>query len=303
MKVLFCTDGSEISYYAIRKILPFLKHNYQLDIINIIDWGFFPTYVTFPSEEEVGFPANKNIAENILDKTRNIIESEGYKVNSSCFLYGQPSEAILEQIKSENYDLVVMGSHGKVGIRSWLGSVSRKIVTKSPIPVFIVRPSQKTENLTSKRSKNILITTDGSENSNMAIIAMLNILNLEESFISILSIKPGAESLPPEITSDNEWVKACLEKQNEIASNSIKEAEKILKENNISPKSTFILEGDAAEKILDFCKQNIPDLIVMGSHGREGLSDMLLGSVSKRVLDHSCCPVLIIPRKKGGNIT
>ena len=298
MKILFCTDGSEISYYAIKKTLPFLKHDYQIDITNVIDWGFFPTYVTFPSEEEVGFPAHKNIAENILDTTKNIIESEGYTVNSSSFSYGQPANVILDQIKSENYNLVVLGSHGKKGIKNWLGSVSRKVVTKSPIPVLIARPPQKPENIILKGSKNILITTDGSENSNRAIIIMLNILNLEDSSISVLNIKPGADSLPPEITSDSEWLKTCLEKQAEIANNSIKEAEKILKENNIVPKSTLILEGDAAVKILDFCNANKPDLIVMGSHGREGLADMLLGSVSKRVLDHSNCPILIVPTKK-----
>ena len=36
----------------------------------------------------------------------------------------------------------------------------------------------------------------------------------------------------------------------------------------------------------------------MGSHGREGISQMLLGSVSKRVLDNIGCSVLIIPTKK-----
>ena len=295
MKILFCTDGSEISYYAIKKTLPFLRQEYLIDITNIIDWGFFPTYVTFPNEEEVGFPDHQSIAQNILDKARDIIESQGFKVSSSNFSYGQPANLILEQIKTEDYNLVVMGSHRKEGIRSWLGSVSRKVVTKSQVPVLIIRPPQKPE--TTKNTKEILIATDGSASSYNAVSIMPDILNLDNSSIKVVYIKPGIKSLPPEITADNEWVKICLEKQDEISTEALQGAEKILNEHGIKPVSIFTLEGDAAEKLLDYCSDDRPDLIVMGSHGREGISDILLGSVSKKVLDHSICPVLIIPKK------
>jgi universal stress protein A len=39
------------------------------------------------------------------------------------------------------------------------------------------------------------------------------------------------------------------------------------------------------------------DLIVMGTHGRSGLAHALLGSVAERVVRHSPCPVLIIPKR------
>jgi nucleotide-binding universal stress UspA family protein len=297
MKVLFPTDGSDASIHAIKKTLPFLRHDYQIDIINVIDWGFFPTYVTFPVEEEVAFPDQQNAAQKIVETTKNIIEDYGYKVTKADFAYGKPEKIILDLIENENYDLTAMGSHGKKGISKWLGSLSRKIVTRSPIPTLIARPS-KDNNDTFKEIKEILIATDGSIYSYNAIKKTINILNLQNSSVEVVTVKPGTESLPVEITSDKEWLEKCLSKQEEIATEILEESKKILEENGISPKSAFSLEGDAAEEILNYINEHKKDLVIMGSHGREGISDILLGSVSKRILDFSTSPVLIVPSKK-----
>ena len=50
----------------------------------------------------------------------------------------------------------------------------------------------------------------------------------------------------------------------------------------------------------DICKiaeQAKSDLIVMGSHGRTGLSHVFLGSVAERVVRHAPCPVLVVGKK------
>jgi nucleotide-binding universal stress UspA family protein len=53
-------------------------------------------------------------------------------------------------------------------------------------------------------------------------------------------------------------------------------------------------EGDVADAILDCAREKQADLIVIGTHGRSGLSKMLLGSVAERVFRHSDIPVLTI---------
>ncbi len=53
-------------------------------------------------------------------------------------------------------------------------------------------------------------------------------------------------------------------------------------------------EGPAAEVIADAAKEAQADLIVMGTHGRTGLSRILLGSVTEQVLRHAECPVLTV---------
>jgi nucleotide-binding universal stress UspA family protein len=57
---------------------------------------------------------------------------------------------------------------------------------------------------------------------------------------------------------------------------------------------TFVQEGDPAETILDFARENSVDLIVMGSRGLRGMKEMFLGSVSHHVVQKASCPVLIV---------
>jgi universal stress protein A len=57
------------------------------------------------------------------------------------------------------------------------------------------------------------------------------------------------------------------------------------------------IRGDAAEVIVKFANENQVDLIVMATHGRSGLSRLLLGSVAEEVLRQAICPVLTIRAK------
>jgi len=64
-------------------------------------------------------------------------------------------------------------------------------------------------------------------------------------------------------------------------------------------KIKFILkEGKVGTEIIDVAKEVKADLIVIGHQGRTALSDVLLGSVARYVVNHAKCPVLVIPYKK-----
>lgn len=56
----------------------------------------------------------------------------------------------------------------------------------------------------------------------------------------------------------------------------------------------LIREGDVASEILALAKEGPCDLIVMGSHGRTGLSRLLMGSVAEEVVRKARCPVLTV---------
>lgn len=61
---------------------------------------------------------------------------------------------------------------------------------------------------------------------------------------------------------------------------------------------TLVTEGDTAVSILDTAKEMDADMIVMGSHSRSWLNDILVGSVTEKMLRKSGIPLYIIPTKE-----
>ena len=209
------------------------------------------------------------------------------------FLFGPADKVILEQINENKYNVVVMGSHGKKGFSKWLGSISRKVVFKSPIPVIIARPPHKEKDKI--ETKEILIAADGSACSFNAITKMTELLNMEDSNIEVINVIAGIENLPVEISMDEEWLKMITERQNKLSEEIFDKVKILLSKKGITVKNSIIKKGDAAREILEYIKEKPKLLTISGSHGREGFSDILLGSVSKRILDNAPNMVLIVP--------
>jgi len=61
---------------------------------------------------------------------------------------------------------------------------------------------------------------------------------------------------------------------------------------------TIVKEGDFADTILETAKEVYADMIVIGSHSRKWLENIVMGSVTEKVLHHTSIPLLIIPTKK-----
>jgi universal stress protein A len=55
-----------------------------------------------------------------------------------------------------------------------------------------------------------------------------------------------------------------------------------------------VREGKTWVEICDAAKEENADIIVIGSHGRTGLSHVLIGSVAETVVRHASCPVLVV---------
>lgn len=63
----------------------------------------------------------------------------------------------------------------------------------------------------------------------------------------------------------------------------------------VSQVAALLLQGQPANEIVRVADEQGFDLIVMGTHGRTGLSHLLLGSVTEKVVRRASCPVLTIP--------
>ena len=134
--------------------------------------------------------------------------------------------------------------------------------------------------------RNIVLAYDGSKYSNKALQEAIRIANSSGGsllILSIVDITDEFESEAPGLTDK------MTEKLLKLAQKALGKA--------IAAKVKARIEvhvGDAYEMIVDIAKKKKADIIVMGSHGRTGLTRLLMGSVTSRVIGHAPCSVLVV---------
>jgi nucleotide-binding universal stress UspA family protein len=143
--------------------------------------------------------------------------------------------------------------------------------------------------------KNVLVATDFSEPSAVALAygrelartfgAKLHLLHVAESVLST----PGLEFYGASLT----------ELQGSIEKAARRQLEELLTETDraeLSIATTVQVWSNAAQAIVTYAQDAEVDLIVLGTHGRSGLTHFLMGSVAERVVRAAPCPVLTVRR-------
>jgi nucleotide-binding universal stress UspA family protein len=137
----------------------------------------------------------------------------------------------------------------------------------------------------------ILIATDGSELAGKAVAAGLALAReLKSKVTAVTATEPWSAmaSEPALVFPIEEYEKAAAEGARQIlASVAAAAAEAGV------PCETIHVQDFPAEAIVETAKAKGCDLIVMASHGRRGLSKLILGSQATRVLTLSTVPVLV----------
>lgn len=99
---------------------------------------------------------------------------------------------------------------------------------------------------------------------------------------------------PPYFTSAQ--TDALLEASREAREQAVDEVRRAVATRLGFTPDTRVVEGVPSETIVSFCESERTDLVVLGTHGRRGVSRLWLGSVTERVLRTSRCPVLAARR-------
>ncbi|MES2259035.1 MAG: universal stress protein [Pseudomonadota bacterium] len=143
--------------------------------------------------------------------------------------------------------------------------------------------------------RKILITTDGSAVSSMTACAGVSFAQQMGAEVLALFVAPEyqypiyVEIIPPSYPSEEEY-RAALKRAGHDHVQPI--LDKCAKKGVPCEGLTAFAES-TAQKIVDVAAQHGCDLIFMGSHGRSGWGQLLLGSVTNKVLSHSRLPVLV----------
>jgi nucleotide-binding universal stress UspA family protein len=141
----------------------------------------------------------------------------------------------------------------------------------------------------------ILVPLDGSELAECSLEHVSAIASgcdvSEVILIRVLEPVSGVSELAARMP--DEWLKKVEKEHKASVKGYLARIAKKLKADNIKVQAV-VVEGNAADSILEYAIKNDVDLIVMSTHGRSGLARWAFGSVADRVVLHSHTPVLII---------
>ncbi len=146
---------------------------------------------------------------------------------------------------------------------------------------------------------NILVCTDGSEESSKAVGRAAEISSaVEDAEVTLLHVHQPIQIPPPYGAGYTPVaVPAHInEKVRDAGKKILEEAAKNLEENKVRYR-TLLLEGHPASMILEQADEEDCDLLVLGNKGRTGLQRVFMGSVSNAVVQEANCDVLVV---KGG---
>lgn len=283
MNVLFCTDGSKISYNSIINFSSWVK-DFSLDILSVVDWSCLPDSISIENSE---FASQCSTSANvILDYAETYLKEMGLNVAQKIKICGEAVDTILDLVDSGKYDFVVLGSHGKKGIQKWLGSVSQEVASSANISSYI------SKNINNR--KKVLFAVDNSELSAKVVLNSLNFLNLEEKEIYLATVYEVPDYLFLEGNVDSTWILEIEKKQEQASRLLLNSFEKSFIEKGFEVKDKLIFRGVPSQEIINFSNKKDLDLVVTGIRTRKHLSKFLLGSVSKRILENVKSDVLIV---------
>ncbi len=205
------------------------------------------------------------------------------------------ADAIVQYAKDRGADWISMSAVGQQGWRElFLGSVTAEVIRRSPVPVLTYRGRGKdARDFLYDGFRRVLAAVDLGEGSAplVEIARTLAGPKGELTLLHVIDIGPeyglyGVPLVIPAETLDaaKEWTDSALDR-----------LAKGVPRNVLQP--VRVLAGRPAERILATEKEIVPDVTILGTHGRHGLDRLMLGSVAERVVRRATGPVLVVPTR------
>lgn len=136
----------------------------------------------------------------------------------------------------------------------------------------------------------ILVPVDGSDNSHRALDAALFLSEKLGSKVAAIHVMDNVPVLHIESEKLLRELLEAYKKENQLI---LSKCSEIATKKGLTI-DTKMLQGNPSSAILDYCEKEKHDLIVMGTRGMGEFKELVLGSVSSKVLHHSSCPIMII---------
>ncbi len=297
--ILFATDFSRCSQTALPYVHA-IAERYASTVHAV--------HVLAPEPQTIGIPLDRYPE---LDADRYAARSAMNALLTSPFFEnvahtatverGQLWEVLAPFMKEKNIDLIVVGTHGRRGLRKLvLGSVAEQVFRHAMCPVLTVGPNAADESPAVTNFKTVLFATDFSSGSQHALPYAVSLARANNSHLILLHALPvSIQALPGNM---DQVISANWEVSAEVTADALgcarrQVAEMISAEIMKELNAEIIVECEsAARMILDVAERKQAGLIVMGAHraSAHSVAAHLPWATASAVVCHAPCPVLTV---------
>ena len=264
-KFIVASDGSDCSESAVREAIQLAKR-YGSKLYAVCTAQVTLGQLEYAADVVSEFD---KAAREACEAVRSRAEAEGVDCEMVIHEGEEPYEHIVAEAETQQADAIIVGRRGHRGLKKLLmGSVTHLVIGHAPCKVLVV---PKAGNLAAQR---LLVATDGSEFSDKAVSAAISLAKRTGGSLIACSIAHHG--------IEEDMAKDYANNVKDVAS-----AEGV----NVE---TAIGHGNACHEICDIAKEKNADLIVVGTHGRTGISRLLMGSIAERVVGMAETTVMVV---------
>lgn len=279
-KALVAVDlEQESAAYVVESALQLVPAS-RLSLIHVLDRGFLYNL------GDISYAMVDELREQLGRQAKRHLEQLGerFGIAEHHVLEGHPASLIQQHAHDNGHDLIVLGTHGRHGIRRLLGSTANAVLHGTERNVLAVRvPGADVEvRRASDKYRHLLAAVDLSDESHQVVDIAQQIVQQEHAELHVVHVvKPFQHTyagLSPATLAD---VGLRLEEQADEQAHS--RLRSLAASRGLPPETVHVRRGAPHLEIQSLAEELRTDLLVVGTHGKHGF-ELLLGSVANAVL-------------------
>lgn len=289
--ILVPLDGSTFAEAALPLALALTrKTNASLHLVSVVE----PIPAFAYAEWE---PAALDWSTQYLDSVAERIAANAGGDVTTAVHSGRVVETLGAEITKLGVDLVVMATHGRgVLSRAWLGSVADAFMREAEVPVLFVHPEEGDAPAPDSLNdfETLLIPLDGSELSESALAHATEFGELFGSAYHLTRVVAyPLEIASPYLPHTVQLNQEILAEAKDNAAQYLEQQADKMRKRGLRVTVSVAVDPQAAHGILSEAEEVGCDLLAMSTHGRTGVSRVVLGSAADKVLRGAHIPVLL----------
>ncbi|MFH1422946.1 MAG: universal stress protein [Planctomycetota bacterium] len=305
-KILVPTDFSDTANKAANHAAMLAKtFNAKLTLLNVIEPNFAPVSVSTGDItvelSQIAEVFQKSYEEHVNKQLQEIAKSEQMQSSGGCdtvYLNDYPPSAtIAKYAKSNEIDLIVIGTHGRTGLSEWFfGSTTERLLRIAPCPVLTIGPGAD-KDVKEEVFDHILFPFDLSEASKHALRYACSFAEKYKAKLELLHVVEY-RNLPDSYTvRGKEIFNTITDLEERILDKMAEEVNSLYGGTHPLNAEFVVQEGKPFEQIINFANEIKSKLIVIGNTGINETHGHRLGSTAENVMPRAKCPVLVVNSK------